>query len=491
MLRPYQVRWAAEIAHTFASLRQEHPEGTISVLGQMPTGAGKTRSAVPILQAKLAQGRRCAFVAELEESIDDTVAKINEEGIWCGVIKAGRASDPLCKLQVCSLKTLISRPDEIPPADFVIMDEAHGSPARTPRELFQTKWQPHELLGLSATPERTDKVALRSMFQALVIGPSVVWLQTHGDNGIGGEMEVPLGTGSYLVPSRVFAPNRFLEKAPGIEPLKAYSHYMKGKRAIALCGTVKAAEELAAAAAAAGIPSEAIHGQTVSKVRAGARERLTAAENGYLLTGVDVFTQAWDCPPVEGIIFARKFGSLTPWLQTWGRGMRPHGSKREIIGVDCWGSYWLHGPPEGFPLPGGGFRERLWNLDGKPVNPDDSIANSRCQTCGYIDAPGRTVCALCGSPVSTPQVAPTVISQTIYDVSSIPDAERDENFLRMMYHTAQKKTIPALKRANKWNYQTDERQWSMAFAWKRFLEKFKREPLNSGQGNQQTLPGVD
>ena len=458
----------------------------------MPTGAGKTRGVVPILKRKLDQGLRVAFVAELEESIDDTVRALNDEGIWCGVIKAGRTADPLCRAQVCSQKTLIARPQEIPASDFVVLDECHGIAARTPVQLF-TRWAPQELLGLTATPQRGDGAALDTFFKAMVCGPSVEWLQRHGLCGSCGR-EPEIGgathchdcflTTPYLVRTRPFAPGSFQEKNPAWDAVDAYRRFLWGKKAIILSATVRRAMELAEELSRArgdfpGVPAECLHGGSDSDTRAGARERLTTAAGGFVLTGVDVFTQAWDCPAVEGIIFDRKFTTLGPWLQAWGRGMRPAPGKSEVIGVDLWGSYWLHGPPEGIPLPGGGFLPRQWNLEGKPVNGDQIIRNARCQTCGWVGPPGQPTCSLCGAQMTQPTPPAPVVQRTLYDMTSVPDAQRDEQFLMTMRGKCLKTTIPALKRKNRWHPAPgqSEEQYALAWAFRRFLEKFGREPL--------------
>lgn len=477
-MRPYQIQWVTEIKNAFQSMSSDQPGSMRAVLGQMPTGAGKTHASADILSDQLAQGRRVAFVAELEESIDDTVDKLRGLGVWCGVVKSGRSSDPLCRAQVCSLWTLIERPQELPPAEFVILDECHKVAANHPHELFTSTWKPQDLLGICAAPERSDKRAL-SLFKKLVLGPKVRWLQTHGLCAGGHEIDLtadPLcldccDVTPYLVPTQLLTPAAFQEKHPAWDPLNAYQAHLQGRKTLVFCSTVREALKVAECFVEAGIPAECVHGGTKGDIRANVRDRITFAEGSYVLTGVDVFLEAWDCPPIDGIIFNRKFSTLVPWLQAWGRGMRASPGKRNLKAVDLWGSYWLHFGPE---------IDRQWNLEGRPVADTSVIRNARCQTCGYIDVPGTEICALCGDPMRTPRPEPTVQRKPLIDVQSIPDPDKDNQFLQMMYGRCLKAVIPAMQRKN---IQIENREhFARGWAYRRFLEKFGREPL--------PLPGV-
>lgn len=478
-LRPYQDRWVQSVLDGFEHLSNRYPTGTLAICGQMPTGAGKTRSAIPLLKRFLSQGKRVAFVAALEELIDDAAANLRREGIWCGIIKAGRPSDPLCKAQVCSLQTLVSRPNEIPTCDFVILDESHGAVARTPKELFQA-WMPRYLLGLTATPLRADGAALRSMFQALCCGPSIDWLQRNGQCKICGHEGSAGPCGNcvlnssellgeiqpYLITPLCYSAQQFCEKNPIMDPLDAYNQYLKGKRVIVFDQSVKQAEILAERFKIEGISAQCIHGFTDKDIRSTCREELTKGSL-QVLTGVDVFTQGWDCPAIEGIIFARKFTSLTPWLQSWGRGMRPFGDKKRIIGVDLWGSFWLHL----WPHPSTTF---AWNLDGKKVTPDSAPRVPRCQECFAINKSSASICYICQAPLITHREAAKVKKKNAIEVSSIPDKAKDYAWLDMMYKKCVKVIIPAVKR--KGQKVDDDHRYALAWSYRRFVEQFGRDP---------------
>src|SRR5690606_25364577 len=117
---------------------------------QMPTGAGKTETAVKIIQRALAKGKRVVFVVPAIELIDQTVARLAKYGVTCvGVIQADHpGTDRTQPVQVASVQTLARR--MLPETDLVIVDEAH--------QVFKiiTTWMAERttlpFIGLSATP---------------------------------------------------------------------------------------------------------------------------------------------------------------------------------------------------------------------------------------------------------------------------------------------------------------------------------------------------
>ena len=120
-LRPYQRALVG-------GLHRAVKEGADAVLMQSPTGSGKTSTiAEGVILPSLAQGRRFVFAAHLEELLDDTAARLRSMGVPCGIVKAGRPSDPSAPVQVCSTQTLASmlaRGVPLPRADRFILDEA-------------------------------------------------------------------------------------------------------------------------------------------------------------------------------------------------------------------------------------------------------------------------------------------------------------------------------------------------------------------------------
>jgi hypothetical protein len=158
-LRPYQ-------RDTIARVQAAYREGARSVLMQLPTGGGKTHCAARgVIAPSVARGRRVAFVADLEEIVDDTAERLRAMGLVVGTVKAGRAGDAQAPVQVCSLQTLARRMDALPDAERVIIDEALGRAIRS---------QPTSALDAAAITARRLATII-----ALYAGRAV-WIFSHG-----------------------------------------------------------------------------------------------------------------------------------------------------------------------------------------------------------------------------------------------------------------------------------------------------------------------
>ena len=75
-LRPHQLGWIADVQGAFRTHRR--------VLGQCPTGFGKTACATVILRDCTARGLRSLFVCELEEIALDTHARLRGVRVCSG-----------------------------------------------------------------------------------------------------------------------------------------------------------------------------------------------------------------------------------------------------------------------------------------------------------------------------------------------------------------------------------------------------------------------
>ena len=107
--------------------------------------------------------------------------------------RSGFLTRPAEPVQIASISTLDARAVrssslQLPPADLVIVDEAHHTPARTWRRLIGA-YPEAVVLGLTATPCRGDGRGLGDIFETMIECASIP----------------ALISGSYLVPARVYA----------------------------------------------------------------------------------------------------------------------------------------------------------------------------------------------------------------------------------------------------------------------------------------------
>ena len=84
---------------------------------------------------------------------------------------------------------------------------------------------------------------------------------------------------------------------------------------------------------AAGIPAEAVSGETPDDERAAACRRL-ASRQTLVLVNCDLFGEGFDLPAIETVIMGTKTASLARYLQWFGRGLRPMLTAAEWAGYD-------------------------------------------------------------------------------------------------------------------------------------------------------------
>lgn len=186
-LRSYQRQVIAEF-------NQRISAGVSRIILIAPTGSGKTVIAAEIIRSFVARYKRVLVVAQRREIISQTSEKLRDLEIPHGIIMAGTQPRPLEGVQVAAIQTLHRRAINagtmpLPPADLLVIDEAHHCPAQTYRKIIDA--YPNAIvLGLTATPCRGDGCGLGGIFATIIECPQVQPLIDQG----------------YLVKTRCYAP---------------------------------------------------------------------------------------------------------------------------------------------------------------------------------------------------------------------------------------------------------------------------------------------
>lgn len=388
-LRPYQER-------DLPRLRAAYEAGKRRLLYVAPTGSGKT-SLTAMIIALARKRRRVLFLTHRRELMDQTVATLARAGVddVLTIRAQHQTGSPGAPVVVASVQTVAGESwiSRLPDAGFVVVDEAHRAAARTWAALLE-RYATADVLGLTATPIRSDDRPLGDVFDALVVGPSVRELTDLG----------------FLVRCWTWSAPEQLEAGwIATSPLEAYRAHAGRARAVVFCVDRKHAAAVAVELTAGDVPAEVVDGTLSDRDRSARLLRFRCGETRAVTT-VHALTEGWDDPGCSVCILARRLGHVGAYLQAAGRVLRPAPGKTEARLLDLCGSALEHGTPD---------VDRAYSLDGRGISSPDRLAISQCPACGGVFETGPRACPYCGvtAPVRS-RPAPRIVGAELVDVST-------------------------------------------------------------------------
>tara|TARA_R110000772_G_scaffold4094_3_gene14457 strand:+ start:422 stop:1915 length:1494 start_codon:yes stop_codon:yes gene_type:complete len=395
-LRDYQTS-------LLGSLRDAYRQGYRRILVQAATGSGKTVVASEIIRGCEARGTHCAFVAHRREIVHQTSETLDKFGVRHGIVMAGEL--PTTKfVQVCSVQTLASwmKRGKIKPfwhGGLLIIDECHRSLAKSYTDLLSPDTL---LIGLSATPARSDGAGLGEIYDCMVQAPTIRQLIADG----------------HLVQPKYFAPS-----APDLDGIKMqggdyaqgdlasradrpklvgdivenWCRLAEGRKTVVFATNVKHSVHICDAFLAAGINAAHLDGSTTREDR---EKILSDFRNGIIqvLCNCQVLVEGWDQPDVACCVVARPTKSVSMYLQMVGRVLRPAEGKTDTLVLDHAGIVHEHGFVEEF---------EDWSLEGTATVNREKAAREK-KTAKEINCPkcsaawvGSRTCPACGYTLET------------------------------------------------------------------------------------------
>lgn len=214
----------------------------------------------------------------------------------------------------------------------LVVDEFHHASAATYRRLID-HFEPRFLLGLTATPERSDGGDLLALCQENLVYRCLV------PRGIEQGLLFPYHY--FGVPDDVDYTNipwrstRFDEEAltEAVATQRRAANILEqwrkraGERTLAFCVSQRHADFMRRYFREQGIASAAVHAGPSSDPRSVSLESLAAGEL-KIVFAVDMFNEGVDVPAIDTVMMLRPTESQIVWLQQFGRGLRKHGNKR-------------------------------------------------------------------------------------------------------------------------------------------------------------------
>jgi DNA repair protein RadD len=387
-LYPYQL-------DAVEQLRRNIRDGTRTQILAAPTGSGKTVIASYLIDECHKKGKRAVMVCDRIPLIDQTSTTFDLYGIPHGVIQAQHwRRQPDQRVQVASAQTLARR--KWPPADLIIVDEAHTIHRNVTDRIAK---RDTVVIGLTATPFTRG---LGKMYDAVV---SVTTTNKLIEDGFLAPYRIfaasePDMTGAKVVAGE-WTDEAAAERAMPIvgDVVSEYLKHCDGLRFIAFGVNTAHCAEMQRRFMEAGVPCALYTYRTSDEERA-ELVRDFKASDGHLrgLISVSALAKGFDVASVGCIIMARPLRtSLAEHIQIWGRGLRvdPNNPAKVCTILDHAGNVArLWEPTMDFFANGATSLDDGRKRDKKKAEKKQPEP-MKCPKCAAVHAP-RPMCVACG-----------------------------------------------------------------------------------------------
>lgn len=389
-LRPYQT-------DTLDVLRRMFRDGMKRVVLYAPTGSGKTEMGMEMIRLARKNGKRVLFVCNRVELVGQASRRFYQAGIDHGVIQGQNTWNTGAGVLICSIQTLARR--GIPPADFILIDEAHGVAGSREYLRMLELHNALPVVGLTATPfsrglgrEHTWGSVFEGIAKATTIRELVdlgflvdVEIYAPGEPDLKG---VSIVAGDYNEKQLGEA----VDKPKLIGDIVSHWHSLANNRpTVCFATNIAHSKHITEQFLASGVTAEHIDCYTDEDERKAILGRVASGET-RVVSNVGVLAEGWDSPITEVMILARPTRSLIRYIQMAGRILRPFEGKAKALMLDHSGTAQRLGfPTDDLPL----------ELDdGKPKKSGTAERKEplpkACPKCAFVKPPKTHTCPKCG-----------------------------------------------------------------------------------------------
>jgi len=335
-----------------AAIKRVRDEGKRRALVVSATGTGKTILAA--LDVRAVDPDRVLFVAHREQILDRATkdfrkvlsASTESFGKLAGSTKQADRKYVFATIQTLSQPHILDSLD--PEAfDYILIDEVHRAGAASFARVID-HFTPRFLLGMTATPERTDDANIFELFDYNV--PYEIRLNSALDLNMlapfhyYGVADIKWSNGETTDDATPLARLVDHERVDHIlAALNTYGQAGVQPRGLMFCARKEEARALSVELNTRhfrGKPlrTVALTGDDSIEERERVVERLEAGELDYVLT-VDIFNEGVDIPSVNQVVMLRQTQSSIVFVQQLGRGLRKSAGKEYLVVVDFIGNY--------------------------------------------------------------------------------------------------------------------------------------------------------
>jgi superfamily II DNA or RNA helicase/HKD family nuclease len=313
------------------------------------TGTGKT--VLSAFDVKQFGARRLLFVVHrlnIARKAMSEFKRVFGSAKTMGIYSAGDTFDENADFIFCTVQTINTErhlkrfsTDEF---DYIIIDETHRAGATTYKRVLEY-FTPQFLLGMTATPERTDGFDIFSLFNHSVAYEIRLQKAMEADLlapfhyfGVTDVSFDGISIDEKSDFNKLVSQDRVEHIISKIEEYGCDSGEVRG---LIFCSRIEEAQELSAAFNLRGYSTLPITGGDSEDAREQAIKRLESTDEDkidYLFT-VDVFNEGVDIPQVNQVVMLRPTSSAIIFVQQLGRGLRKATGKEYVTVIDFIGNY--------------------------------------------------------------------------------------------------------------------------------------------------------
>lgn len=333
------------------------------------TGTGKTY--LSAFDVKRMQPKSFLFVVHREIIADEakkSFRKVLGPNVKMGMYTGGNKTD--APYLFATVQTLSKEENlrcfEKNEFDYIVIDEAHRSGAATYKRILD-HFEPKFLLGMTATPERTDGDDIFTLFDNNI----AYEIRLH--QALAEKMLVPFhyhGISDIIIENQELREGSDFNLLTNAERVKHILYYAQlygcdsGRvKGLVFCSRNDEALFLAKAFKKAGYNAMALSGESSDEERKDCIDRLESDEIprdqqlDYIFTR-DIFNEGVDIPTINQIILLRPTQSAIVFVQQLGRGLRKTNGKKYLEVIDFIGNY-----QNNFLVPIALYGDRSFNKD--------------------------------------------------------------------------------------------------------------------------------